>query len=127
MEIKTDSSGNTIVPIVRGHLAIPTSKKKYRIFDTITLSLAKREFAYLDNLVKEIGSKDDIIDLINSLLLAKEFPDVVYKKIKSEFPDYFDRADFFIIDMVEKLNNNTINVYLDCLEELMHVKIDTKE
>lgn len=123
MAINYDSHGKAIVSMVVGHLAIPTTKKKYKIVDTIMVTLTKKDFTEFDKIIKAIKSKGHIIHIVNAIMLTKEFPDVLYKKIKKDFPDYFDRADFFVMDMIETFGKDTINVHLDCLEELMHINI----
>lgn len=122
MGISKDSSGHIIVPIVKGHLAIPTTKRKYKIIDTISIKITKKDFIHFDELTKRLESDKHIIFIIQETHLTNELPDILYNKIKNQFPDYFELADFFVINYIANFDD-FIDIHLDCLEELKHFEI----
>jgi len=44
------------------------------------------------------SKNENLIHIANAMFITKEFPDVLYKKIKKHFPSDFSNRDFFVID-----------------------------
>ena len=125
MKFKKTKKGNTIVPIIRGHLVIPITNKKYELFSDYEVELTKKDFE------KRRGKWNDTFQKLYKgrlskyelMLLSFELPDVIYRKFKKEEPKLFRQTDFMKVCMVNifkdypKRGKITINVNIDLLRE----------
>jgi len=125
MKFKKTKKGNIIVPIIKGHLVIPISKRKYELFSNYELDLKKEDFEKVEGIWNTVFKK-----LYNNKITKQEWvlfnfylPDVIYKKFKKNEPDLFKETDFMKICMMNifkdypKKREATINISLDLLKE----------
>ena len=119
-----------IVPIKKGHLVIPVTKDNYELVDTIMIRIDKKDIGKLYGMIspeKFKNLKNAIQNKIFIMWAINEFPNLIYNKIKTNFPEFFDDGSLlsgglFRIDMIE-FYNDEIEVHLDYLKKVQHITI----
>ena len=116
-----------IVPIKKGHLVIPVMKGSFELVDTITIKIDNKDMTenpYKIN-PKKFKNLNNAVKNINFIMWAiNEFPDIIYRKIKTDFPEFFDDGSLlsgglFRIDMIT-IFDDWIEVHLDYLKRVHH-------
>lgn len=128
--MKTLKRTKMIVPIKKGHLVIPVMKGNFELVDTITINIDKKDIDKLYNMInpaKFKNLKNVVKNKIFVMWAINEFPDLIYNKIKTDFPEFFDDGSLlsgglFRIDMIE-IYNDEIEVHLDYLKRVHHATI----
>lgn len=125
MKFKKSKNGNLIVPIIKGHLTIPITNKKYELFGNYEVNLTRKDFENLQGKWKDAFKRiyNNRISKIDFLLINSHLPDVVYKKFKKEELKLFKETDLMNICLINifkdfpKKKESSINVGLDLLKE----------
>lgn len=125
-----------VVPIVRGHLVIPVIKGNFELVDTISVKIDKKDIERLYGMADYKNFRNLKNAVKNKMFIMwaiTEFPDLIYKKIKNDFPEFFNDNDspmpsinLFRIDMIE-FYNDEIEVHLDYLRKIQHINVDGDE
>ena len=116
-----------IVQINKGHLVIPVVKGNYELVDTITIRINKSDINKID--LKKIRKlKNAVKNILFILWATNDFPNIIYQKIKKDFPEFFDDGSLnsgglFRIDMIT-IFDDWIEVHLDYLKKVDHIAID---
>jgi len=125
MKLKETKNGNTIVPIIKGHLVIPITNKKYELFSSYDMEITKKDFEEIE------GEWDDVFKRLYGNKLTKQelmllnfyLPDAVYNKFKKTESKLFKETDFMKICVINVLKDYpkkgeiTLNVNFDLLKE----------
>ncbi len=121
MKLKKDRHDNLIVPIIKGHLMIPTKNKKYKVSYNLNINLYKKDLEALQ------GKWDDLFKgKLNSFSLGVflyYLPQVIYNKLKKNHREEFNDVDLVkiayitMIKDIPKKNEYSFNVALDLLKE----------
>ena len=122
MKMKKDKDGYLIVPIVKGHLMIPTKNKEYKIIYNLDIDLFKKDFEKLQ------GKWGDLfkgkLDKLFLTSFIHHFPEVVYNKLKIDYKKEFSNVDLvkianlIILKDFPKKKEYCLNVSLDLLKEV---------
>ena len=125
MRFKKSKNGNTIVPIIKGHLTIPITNKKYEIFANYGIDLTKKDFESSQGKWEDVFKRlhNNRLTKIDFLLINSHLPDVVYKKFRKEEPELFKETNLMNICLIHifkgypKKTESSINVNFDLLRE----------
>ena len=125
MKFKKSKSGNLIVPIIKGHLTIPITNKKYELFGNYEANLTREDFENAQGKWKDAFKRiyNDKLSKIDFLLINSYLPDIIYRKFKKEEPGLFKEASLMNICLIHilkdfpKKGEASINVNLDLLKE----------
>lgn len=102
MKFKKSKSGNIIVPIIKGHLAIPITNKKYELFGNYEANLTRKDFENAQGKWKDTFKRiyNDKLSKIDFLLINSYLPDLIYKKFKKEEPGLFKETNLMNICLI---------------------------
>ena len=119
-----------IVQINKGHFVVPMMEGNFELVDTITIKIDKKDINKFYNIVKLKSFKNLENAIKNKIFVMwgiMEFPNLIYSKIKTDFPEFFERSllddSLFRIDMIE-IDDNEIEVHLDYLKRFSHIAVE---